>query len=56
MQYLGCTSTENIMPSSLSIQSLARLGAIGSVVARAQVLAAAAGYFFYGYWFSQRRA
>ena len=29
------------MPSSLSIQSLARLGAIGSAVARAQVLAAA---------------
>lgn len=44
------------MPSSLPVQSLARLGAIGSVDARAQVVAAAAGYFFYGYWFSQRRA
>ncbi|MEG7363989.1 MULTISPECIES: hypothetical protein [Pseudomonas] len=44
------------MPSSLSIQSLARPGALGSAVARAQVLAAAAGYFFYGYWFSHRRA
>lgn len=44
------------MPSSLPIPSLARLGANGSVVARAQVLAAAAGYFFYGYWFSHRRA
>ncbi|MHB9799098.1 hypothetical protein ACYCAX_14940 [Pseudomonas sp. MT3] len=44
------------MPFSLSILPLACLGAIGSAVARAQVLVAAAGYFFYGYWFSQRRA
>ena len=44
------------MSSSRSLQSLARLGALGSVIARAQVLVAAAGYFFYGYWFSHRRA
>lgn len=44
------------MSSSPSLQSLARLGALGSAVVRASVLAAAAGYFFYGYWFSHRRA
>ncbi len=44
------------MSSSLSQPSLARLAASGAVVARAQVLVAAAGYFFYGYWFSHRRA
>ena len=42
------------MSSSASLTRLVRSAAVGVAGARAQV--AAAGYFFYGYWFSQRRA
>ncbi|MCY1417972.1 hypothetical protein D9M71_335180 [compost metagenome] len=44
------------MPHSLHSQLLACTGAIRTAAARVQPLAAAAGYFFYGYWFSHRRA
>lgn len=44
------------MPSRPVLNRLVRCAAIGVAGVRVQVLAAAAGYFFYGYWFSQRRA
>ncbi|WP_139207053.1 hypothetical protein [Pseudomonas jinjuensis] len=44
------------MPHSLSSQLLARSSAVRAAAARAQLLAVAAGYYFYGYWFSHRRA
>lgn len=43
------------MTSSFSL-SRTRLGAPRAVIARGQAVVAAAGYCFYGYWFSQRRA
>lgn len=42
--------------SSASSLLLAALDASRVVIARVQVVAAAAGYSFYGYWFSHRRA
>lgn len=38
------------------LSRIARAAIVGAVAVRAQVSVAAAGYFFYGYWFSQRRA
>ena len=43
------------MSYSLDLQALARTGAQRAELLRASLIAAA-DYYFYGYWFSQRRA
>ncbi|WAJ39197.1 hypothetical protein OU800_08215 [Pseudomonas sp. GOM7] len=43
------------MSASLNLLSMLQAGATRAALARAQLLVAAA-YYFFGYWFSHRRA
>lgn len=44
------------MPQPATIQFVARIEAVHATLAAAHQRAAAAGHYFYGYWFSHGRA
>ncbi|KAF1054480.1 MAG: hypothetical protein GAK43_00837 [Stenotrophomonas maltophilia] len=44
------------MPSTLAALAIARTGALRTALVAARALLVAGAYYFYGYWFSQRRA
>ncbi|VXC67204.1 conserved hypothetical protein [Pseudomonas sp. 8Z] len=55
LEYGSATVTENCMPTCLNLLSLLQAGATRTALARAQSGVATA-YYFFGYWFSHRRA
>jgi len=55
LEYGSVTVSENSMSVSLNHLSMQQTGATRAALARAQLLVAAA-YYFFGYWFSHRRA
>jgi hypothetical protein len=55
LEYGSAIALENFMSASLKLLSMLQAGASRAALARAQSLVAAA-YYFFGYWFSHRRA
>jgi hypothetical protein len=55
LEYGSVTISENSMPSCLNLLSSLNASASRAALGRAQVIVAAA-YYFFGYWFSYRRA
>jgi hypothetical protein len=55
LEYVSAIALENFMSASLKLLSMLQAGASRAALARAQSLVAAA-YYFFGYWFSHRRA
>jgi hypothetical protein len=55
LEYGAAIALENSMSTSLNLLSMLQVGASRAALARAQLCVAAA-YYFFGYWFSHRRA
>jgi len=55
LEYGSAIALENFMSASLNLLSTLQAGVSRAALARAQSVAAAA-YYFFGYWFSHRRA